>query len=77
MTSVPTKPRTGSIVVPKMAEPDTSNEQQVNNGAPTSDDWKTERQLVSSLAKLQELETMVGFFYLYSHTIKQISINRH
>lgn len=61
MTSVPTKPRTGSIVVPKMTESSTNNEQKVNNGEPTNDDWKTERQLVSSLATLQELETMVGY----------------
>ena len=69
MTSVPTKPRTGSIVVPKMTEPGTNN----GNGETTNDDWKTERQLVSSLAKLQELETMVGFTHTHTHTHTHIT----
>lgn len=62
----PAKSRAGSIVVPKMTDPglDTSKEQgqqqqQTGDAEAASD---SERQLVSSLAKLQKLEAMVGGF---------------
>lgn len=57
----PAKSRTGSIVVPKMTDPglDTSKEQQQQQTGDVEAESDSERQLVSSLAKLQKLEAMV------------------
>lgn len=58
----PAKSRTGSIVVPKMTDPglDASKEQQQQQQAGDVEaESDSERQLVSSLAKLQKLEAMV------------------
>ena len=59
----PVKSGPGSIVVPKMTEPNagtsTNLSQEQTTGSNENDVWTTERQLVSSLAKLQNLEAMV------------------
>lgn len=65
------KARSNSIVVPKMTAATTKVEDAAPVPAAPAESietnvWTTERQLVSSLAKLQELESMVPPPPLYS-----------
>lgn len=64
------KSRSTSIVVPKMADPNAAPVTKVEDAPASTDIWTTERQLVSSLAKLQQLESMVST-HLHSRGIRR------